>query len=93
MENFFYFFFSNCENGLLRKPYVLFLVKFWSAFKAQLSSTDDKGHTKMQKCVCCQCFKVLFVCVQKRFLVVHFSAVRLNVLLHPLKEREQVPET
>lgn len=38
--------FFNCENGLLRKPYVLFLVKFWSAFKAQLSSTDDKGHTK-----------------------------------------------
>lgn len=31
--------------------------------------------------------------VQQRFLLVHFSAVRLNVLLHPLKEREQVPET
>lgn len=33
------------------------------------------------------------MCVQQRFLLVHFSAVRLNVLLHPLKEREQVPET
>lgn len=48
--------FFNCENGLLRKPYVLFLVKFWSAFKAQVSSTDDKGHTKMQKmCLLSMC--------------------------------------
>lgn len=91
MEKLFVFLIVNmafCENHMC-----FFLVKFWSAFKAQLSSTDDKGHTKMQKYVCFQCFKVLFMCVQQRFLVVHFSAVRLNVPLHPLKERERVPET